>query len=38
LAVNNGLQILDSFGLQDGQPVRFLPNWFAGTSVYKLAR
>jgi methionine biosynthesis protein MetW len=38
LARSNGLQVLDSFGLQDGQPVRFLPNWFAGTSVYKLAR
>jgi len=38
LARSNGLQVLDSFGLQDGEPVRFLPNWFAGTSVYKLAR
>jgi methionine biosynthesis protein MetW len=38
LARSNGLRVLDSFGLQDGQPVRLLPNWFAGTSVYKLAR
>ncbi|NBW25273.1 MAG: methionine biosynthesis protein MetW [Betaproteobacteria bacterium] len=38
LSRKNGLQVLDSFGLQDGEPVRFLPNWFAGTSVYKLAR
>ena len=38
LARHNGLKVLDSFGLQDGRPVRFLPNWFAGTSVYKLAR
>jgi methionine biosynthesis protein MetW len=38
LARSNGLQVLDSFGLQDGEPVRFMPNWFAGTSVYKLAR
>jgi methionine biosynthesis protein MetW len=38
LARSNGLQVLDSFGLQKGQPVRLLPNWFAGTSVYKLAR
>jgi len=38
LARSNGLQVLDSFGLQDGQPVRVLPNWLAGTSVYKLAR
>ena len=38
LARSNGLTVLDSFGLQDGQPVRLLPNWLAGTSVYKLAR
>ena len=38
LARRNGLQVLDSFGLQNGQPVRSLPNWLAGTSVYKLAR
>ena len=38
LALTNGLKVLDSFGLQDGQPVRLLPNWLAGTSVYKLAR
>jgi methionine biosynthesis protein MetW len=38
LAVRNGLRVLDSFGLQDGRTVRFAPNWFAGTSVYKLAR
>ena len=38
LAQSNGLQVLDSFGLQNGQPVRLLPNCLAGTSVYKLAR
>ncbi|NBW48490.1 MAG: methionine biosynthesis protein MetW [Betaproteobacteria bacterium] len=38
LAQRNGLRVLDSFGLQDGQTVRFLPNLRAGTSVYKLAR
>jgi methionine biosynthesis protein MetW len=38
LARSNGLQVLDSFGLQNGQPVRLLPNCLAGTSVYKLAR
>ena len=38
LARSNGLRVLDSFGLQNGQPVRLLPNWLAGTSVYKLAR
>jgi len=37
LALTNSLKVLDSFGLQDGQPVRLLPNWLAGTSVYKLA-
>jgi methionine biosynthesis protein MetW len=30
--------VQDSFGLQDGQTVRFLPNLRAGTSVYKLAQ
>jgi methionine biosynthesis protein MetW len=37
LAARNGLQVLDSFGLQDGRQVRFAPNLLAGTSVYKLA-
>jgi methionine biosynthesis protein MetW len=37
LAQRTGLQVQDSFGLQDGQTVRFLPNLRAGTSVYKLA-
>ena len=36
LAQRTGLQVQDSFGLQDGQTVRFLPNLLAGTSVYKL--
>jgi hypothetical protein len=30
--------VLDSFGLQQGHLVRWLPNLRAGTSVYKLAR
>ena len=38
LARKNGLRVIDSFGLQDGEVVRWLPNWPAGTSVYKLAR
>jgi methionine biosynthesis protein MetW len=38
LAQRSGLRILDSFGLQDGQVVRCLPNLRSGTSVYKLAR
>jgi len=38
LAQGAGLRVVDSFGLSDGQTVRFLPNWRAGTSVYKLAR
>ena len=38
LARRAGLRVVDSFGLQDGHTVRFMPNWRAGTSVYKLAR
>jgi methionine biosynthesis protein MetW len=38
LARKNGLRVIDSFGLQDGEVVRWLPNWRAATSVYKLAR
>jgi methionine biosynthesis protein MetW len=38
LARRNGLQILDSFGLQNGQTIRFAPNLRAATSVFKLAR
>ncbi len=38
LAQRNGLQVLDSFGLQNGRSVRFAPNLLAGTSVFKLAR
>ena len=38
LAHHSGLKVLDSFGLQDGQVVRLLPNLRAGTSVYKLSR
>jgi methionine biosynthesis protein MetW len=38
LAQRSGLRVLDSFGLQDGQTVRFAPNWRAGTSVYTLSR
>ncbi|MBB1073268.1 methionine biosynthesis protein MetW [Rhodoferax sp. 4810] len=33
-----GLQVLDSFGIQDGEVLRFAPNLLAGTSVYKLSR
>jgi methionine biosynthesis protein MetW len=38
LAHKNQLQVLDSFGLQHGQEVRFLPNLMAGTAVFKLQR
>ncbi len=38
LAARNGLQVQDSFGLQNGHTVRLLPNLRAGTSVYKLTR
>ncbi len=37
LAHRNGLKVIDSFGLQDGEEVRVLPNLLAGTSVYLLA-
>jgi methionine biosynthesis protein MetW len=36
LARKNKLQVVDAFGLQNGQEVRTLPNLMAGTAVYKL--
>lgn len=38
LAHKNQLRILDSFGLQDGRAVRFLPNARAGTAVFHFER
>ena len=38
LARKNGLAILDSFGLQDGQPVRRWPNLRASVAVFKFER
>ena len=38
LATKNRLRILDSFGLQDGEAVRFLPNARAGTAVFHFER
>ena len=38
LAAKNELHVLDSFGLQDGEVVRWLPNLLAATSVHKLSR
>ena len=38
LARKNGLAILDSFGLQDGRPVRRWPNLRAGVAVFKFER
>ncbi len=38
LARANGLRVQDSFGIQDGEVVRILPNLLAGTSVYQLSR
>ena len=38
LARKNKLQVLDAFGLQQGQEVRLWPNLMAGTAVYKLQR
>ncbi len=34
LAARNHLRVTDSFGLQDGQQVRLLPNLMAGTAVF----
>ena len=38
LARKNRLKILDSFGLQDGQVVRTLPNLMASVAVFKFER
>jgi hypothetical protein len=38
LAVKNNLNIVDSFGLQEGEEVRMWPNLMAGTAVFKLQR
>jgi methionine biosynthesis protein MetW len=38
LATKNRLNILDAFGLQDGQVRRFLPNLTASTAVFKFER
>jgi methionine biosynthesis protein MetW len=38
LATKNRLAILDSFGLQDGQVKRLLPNLTASTAVFKFER
>ncbi|MEJ7687268.1 MAG: methionine biosynthesis protein MetW [Variovorax sp.] len=38
LAHKNRLRILDGFGLQEGAEVRWLPNAFAGTAVFKFER
>ena len=38
LAHKNQLRILDAYGLQDGQEVRWLPNLRAGTAVFRFER
>ena len=38
LATKNRLSILDAFGLQGGQELRFLPNARASTAVFRFAR
>jgi methionine biosynthesis protein MetW len=38
LATRNKLAILESFGLQEGEVVRFLPNARASTAVFKFER
>ena len=35
LAANNGLRLLDQFGLHEGRVVRTAPNWRASTAVFK---
>ena len=38
LAHKNRLRVLDAFGVQDGRPVRWLPNARASTAVFKFER
>ena len=38
LALQNQLDILDQFGLQDGREIRFLPNARASRAVFKFQR
>jgi methionine biosynthesis protein MetW len=38
LARRNGLTVQDSFGLHNGQAVRFWPNGLASTAVFKFSR
>ena len=38
LAQRNGLKIQDSFGLEDGRTVRWLPNLMASTAVFRFSR
>lgn len=38
LALQSGLKVQDSFGIQEGRTVRFAPNLLAGTSVFLFSR
>lgn len=38
LALQNGLAVKDSFGIQEGRAIRFAPNLRAGTSVFLLSK
>ena len=38
LARKNSLRILDSFGIQDGRPVRTMPNLLSSMAVFKFDR
>jgi methionine biosynthesis protein MetW len=38
LAMQNGIKVRDSFGIQEGRTVRFSPNLLAGTSVFLFSR
>jgi methionine biosynthesis protein MetW len=38
LAGRNGLKIQDSFGLEDGRTIRWMPNLMASTAVFRFTR
>jgi methionine biosynthesis protein MetW len=38
LALQSGLKVQDSFGIQEGKSIRFLPNLLAGTSVFLFSK
>lgn len=38
LARKGGLRILDAFGVHEGEPIRWFPNWRASVAVFKFER